>query len=201
MIVLVRHARTSGGTGRCIGQTPLPLSPAGVVQAHGLISTLGAVRFGRIVSSPAVRAMETVAPLALHLGLDVETLPGLDEIDMGLWEGQSFAVLKQTDAEAYEQRGRRFASFRPPGGESFADVAARALSVLESLPESTLPILAATHAGVIRSLLCRLTGHPLDDLFHFTPRHGWCCVLARADSGLQVLAESIAPDQVEEALN
>lgn len=201
MIVLMRHARTTGGRGRCIGRTPLPLSAAGVAQAQGLVQSLGPIDFKALYSSPSTRALETLAPLASYLDFDVTVVPALDEIDMGQWEGRAFETICEDDPVGYERRGRQFATFRPPDGECFNDVADRALAALAAFPVGPAPVLALTHAGVIRSILCRLTNHPMDDLFHFTPQHTWCCVLGQTDAGLQVLAEDLPPDRVHTLLD
>jgi probable phosphoglycerate mutase len=177
VIVLLRHGRTEGGRGRCVGRTALRLSPEGLDQALGLADDLGAVGFARLCSSPAIRAQATIAPLAGRLGLGVETLPALDEIDMGAWDGLAFDDIRTRFPEEYAARGERLGRYRAPGGESFEDVADRAMAALAGLAAGPLPVLVATHAGVIRSVLCRVTGRPLDDLFHFTPGYARCTVL------------------------
>ncbi|MCJ2164778.1 histidine phosphatase family protein [Pseudodesulfovibrio sp. S3] len=196
MIVLLRHARTSGGRGRCIGRTPLPLSGEGVAQALMLEKTLRAVRFARLCSSPSQRALDTIAPLAESLHLSVEVMPGLDEIDMGAWEGFSFEDIRKRSPEEYALRGSRFGSFRPTGGESFNDVADRAMGILDGLAAGPQPVLAVTHAGVIRSVLCRLTGHPLDDLFHFAPDNLGCTVLRPMQPGHELAATGLLPEDI-----
>ncbi|WP_207261157.1 histidine phosphatase family protein [Desulfovibrio sp. Huiquan2017] len=190
MIVLLRHGRTEGGEGRCVGRTNLPLSSEGREQARDLADVLGGVPWARLCSSPAGRALATIAPLAGRLGQDVEVLPALDEIDMGAWDGLSFAAIRERFPSEYAARGRRLAQFRVPGGESFADVADRAMSAFAELARGPQPVLAATHAGVIRAVLCRVSGHPLDDLFRFKPGNARCTVL-RTDHGLALEAADL----------
>lgn len=197
MIVLLRHGRTGGGKGRCVGRTDLRLSPEGLAQAEALSEGLGAVRFARLCSSPAGRARDTIGPLAARLGLDVEILPALDEIDMGAWDGLAFDDIRARFPEEYAARGREFGRFRAPGGESFRDVAERAMGALGELADGPLPVLAATHAGVIRAVLCRVTGHPLDGLFRFRPGYGRCTVL-RTDGGLALEAADLDARAVRE---
>jgi 8-oxo-(d)GTP phosphatase len=57
-----------------------PLSEKGFAQARGLVELLGGQRIETIVSSPAVRCVQTVEPLAEALGLEVVE-------DVVLWEG------------------------------------------------------------------------------------------------------------------
>ncbi len=196
MIVLMRHARTMQGHGRCIGRTDVPLSGEGVDQAAGIAGELGNVPFARLCSSPARRARDTLAPLAQCLGMDMEIAPDLDEIDMGEWDGLHFDDIRARFPEAYAERGRGFGRFRPPGGESFNDVADRAMAVLARLAALPRPVLAVTHAGVIRSVLCRVTGHPMDDLFHFKPGYGTGAVLAPEAGNFQLIAADVGPGEL-----
>ena len=200
MIVLMRHARTEGGEGRCIGRTPLDLSEAGREQAARAAASLAGCGFARLCSSPARRAVDTLRPLAERLHLEPELMPGLDEIDMGEWDGLPFDEIRERDPGAYAERGRAFAAFRPPGGESFADVAQRAMAALLSLAAGPQPVLAVTHAGVIRAALCRLTGHPLDDLFHFSPEHAVCTVVRSDPEGLRLVGAGVPPAMVHTLL-
>ncbi|EGB13368.1 Phosphoglycerate mutase [Pseudodesulfovibrio mercurii] len=197
MIVLLRHARTEGGRGMCVGRTPLLLSPEGHVQALDLAGCFVEIPWARLCSSPARRARETLSPLAARLGRVVDILPALDEIDMGAWDGLPFEVLRERFPEAYAARGQGLGRFRVPGGESFADVADRAMAVLEELARGPQPVLAATHAGVLRAVRCRLTGHPLDDLFRFTPGNAQCTVLG-TDGGLSLAAADLDAPAVRE---
>ena len=78
-IVLVRHAialarRTWDGD-----DTLRPLAGRGLEQAEALVGRLRDCRIGQVWSSPAVRCVDTVAPLASSLGLDVVVAPELAE--------------------------------------------------------------------------------------------------------------------------
>ena len=79
---MIRHAK-AGSRQRWEGDDRLrPVSPAGARQAKGLLGALepfGGARIGRVVSSPYVRCIETVAPLAEQLGLEVEEAEDLAE--------------------------------------------------------------------------------------------------------------------------
>ena len=76
---LVRHAK-AGSRGDWDGPDHLrPLSKKGHRQAEALVSLLADAQVKRIVSSPFVRCVETVAPLAALLGLEVETSDALAE--------------------------------------------------------------------------------------------------------------------------
>lgn len=78
-IYLVRHAK-AGERSEWDGDDRLrPLSKRGRRQAEGLVGLLDGERFGRIMSSPYVRCMESVVPLAASRGLAVEPTESLSE--------------------------------------------------------------------------------------------------------------------------
>lgn len=191
-IVLLRHAATTGGKGRAIGRTPLELSEKGQRQAASLVEGLprllarlsertggtGARSFAAVYSSPASRALDTLAPQYGQMAQgsfaclpQATILPELDEIDLGEWDGLSFEDIRSRFPEAYAMRGRDMAGFRPPGGENFRDVATRMQAAMIRMATGPLPALAVTHAGCIRTVLCRCTATPLDALFSFSPPH------------------------------
>jgi probable phosphoglycerate mutase len=199
MIVLLRHGRTEGGKGRCVGRAAVPLSPQGLAQALDLADDLGAIPFARLCSSPASRTQATIGPLAARLGLGVDILPALDEIDMGAWDGLSFDEIRARYPDEYAARGRQLDRYRAPGGENFEDVAERAMAALAELAAGPRPVLVATHAGVIRSVLCRVTGHPLEGLFRFSPGCGRCTVL-RPNGRFELVAEDVFARSVRELL-
>jgi phosphohistidine phosphatase SixA len=80
IVYLVRHA-TAGHRASWEGDDDLlrPLDDRGRRQAEGLVELLGRREFERIVSSPAVRCVDTVVPLADSRGLTVEPSDALAE--------------------------------------------------------------------------------------------------------------------------
>ncbi|HEX5616164.1 MAG TPA: phosphoglycerate mutase family protein [Acidimicrobiia bacterium] len=79
MIFLLRHAK-AGDRSQWSGDDRLrPLSRAGHAQAFALVDQLASTPFERIVSSPYVRCMETVVPLAGARGVAIEPSDALAE--------------------------------------------------------------------------------------------------------------------------
>lgn len=79
-LYFVRHA--SAGTRGSFGHgndLERELDPAGVVQANALVELLGDRGVTAVYSSEAMRCVQTVEPLAAHLGLQVEQAPSLTE--------------------------------------------------------------------------------------------------------------------------
>jgi phosphohistidine phosphatase SixA len=82
-IYLVRHAK-AGDRSSWSGPDPeRPLSRAGWQQAHKLGKRLGSVGATTLVSSPSVRCVQTLEPLAERTGLPIQ-------IDVRLTEGAAF---------------------------------------------------------------------------------------------------------------
>jgi 8-oxo-dGTP diphosphatase len=77
--VLIRHA-DAGSRGRWQGEDRVrPLSKKGWRQAAALVESLAAVPLQRVLSSPYVRCVQTVEPLARARGLRVEEIEALAE--------------------------------------------------------------------------------------------------------------------------
>lgn len=76
---LVRHARAGSRDKWHEDDALRPLSKAGRRQAEALVATFRGMEVARIVSSPLVRCVQTVRPLALDRGLPVETSDALAE--------------------------------------------------------------------------------------------------------------------------
>ena len=76
---LVRHAK-AGRRGEFDGPDWLrPLTQAGQLQARGLLQQFHTSKFQAVISSPYVRCMETVVPLASNHGLPIEPHEALAE--------------------------------------------------------------------------------------------------------------------------
>jgi phosphohistidine phosphatase SixA len=90
-IILVRHA-SAGERGAWSGDDRLrPLDARGRKQARGIVSALADRRVDQILSSPYVRCLETVQPLAAALRLEVEERPELAE-GAGPWTPSALAA-------------------------------------------------------------------------------------------------------------
>ncbi len=152
---VVRHGETEwNATGRYQGQTDVALSPTGVSQARQLAARLTGLHFGAVYSSDLTRALETARLLAggLDSRPEVVTLPGLREIDVGQLSGK---VRSEIEAQFPGYVAALRADpwhVRRPGGESMADLAARATRTFDALcaQHPGQRLLIVTHGGVVR---------------------------------------------------
>jgi 8-oxo-dGTP diphosphatase len=93
---LVRHAHAGDRTRWQGDDARRPLSDKGLRQAQGIAGVLRDVPLRRVLSSPAVRCVQTVEPLAAKHGLYVEVEPSLRE---GADPRDTLAVLHAMAAE------------------------------------------------------------------------------------------------------
>jgi 8-oxo-dGTP pyrophosphatase MutT (NUDIX family)/phosphohistidine phosphatase SixA len=78
-LLLVRHGKAIGRGAWKGPDASRPLSERGVAQAASLVDALTAWAPKRIVSSPAVRCVTTVAPLSAATGIEVKREPGISQ--------------------------------------------------------------------------------------------------------------------------
>ncbi|MHB1652636.1 MAG: alpha-ribazole phosphatase [Desulfitobacteriaceae bacterium] len=173
-IYLVRHGEIGiGEEKRYIGQTDINLDHKGVQQALVLQRALSQVQLDKIFSSSLQRSIQTATIIGAGRELKPNIVPELNEINMGLWEGQTFATVKANYPDAFAKRGADPAGFRPPGGESFADLYQRIVPAFETIVNNSFSdVLLVAHAGVNRVLLAHILGLPQANIFRFKQDYG-----------------------------
>lgn len=146
-----------------------PLTRAGFAQAdeigRALAGHLGPRPKLTLWSSPAGRALQTLAIISEHLGLDwhdARTDARLAEIDMGSWGGRYYRDVV-AEAGAIVNPLTRLFSRRAPGGEGYDDVAVRLGSWLSEHEEEGGDRLIVMHGMSSRVLRGLLTGAAVDD--------------------------------------
>lgn len=143
-LYLVRHGDTAWThTGQHTGRTDLPLLPDGENEARRLGRVLSAIRFDAVYSSDLQRSLRT-AKLA---GFDQPRVtPLLREFDYGDYEGL-------TSDEIWAQRPDwQIYVDGCPGGETPAQVHARARSFLSGLAGLEGAAIAFSHGHFLRAL-------------------------------------------------
>jgi probable phosphoglycerate mutase len=173
-VLLIRHGAVEGDAKECfVGAADAAMCAAGEAQIRELAARLRQrVRLDAIYCSDLSRSRRTAELLANGSAIPICVRPALREIDMGDWQGLSRREVTERQPAEYAARGRDIANFRPPGGESFADLASRVLPCWRDLVEDggTQVVAIAGHAGVNRVILCHLLGAPLANLFRIAQR-------------------------------
>jgi probable phosphoglycerate mutase len=164
LLYVARHAQTaSSAVDSFNGQRELPLTEHGREQARKLGQRLAGVRFTAVYRSPLGRTAETAALIAPQIPAQV--VPGLIEIDYGRWEGLSPEQARALDPQRYDAWVADPVSASPPGGETAAQVAERALAAVEQIrsrhPGADERVLAVSHKATLRILAAALTGAPV----------------------------------------
>src|SRR5512135_3739579 len=163
-IDLLRHGEPVGGQ-RFRGTIDDPLSELGWRQMEATAGALPAWQV--VVSSPLRRCADFASALAGRHGVPLEREAGLREIGFGEWEGYTAKELMETSPEALTRFWSDPRGQTPPGGEPFADFAARVVAAWEGLlaRHQGKQILLVCHGGVIRLILAHILEMPLGNLF------------------------------------
>jgi len=191
LIALIRHGPTDWNAQKRVqGSVDTPLSEAGHARMAELLPPAG-FESARPFCSPKLRARQTAA----LLGLEKPTLDDrLAEQNWGTWEGLTRAEMLARDGEdAFVRAGGPGLGFRPPGGESTAEVHARVQSFLTEVAKVSQDAIAVTHMGVLRAAYVLATGWnmstPMPDGLSLTA----ALVLALDDSGKAAIAALNVP--------
>ncbi len=150
-LYVVRHGRTeANATGRLLGRADPGLDSLGQRQAAALAEVLPAR--SRVISSPLRRCQET----AVFLSDQVETDPRLVELDYGELDLQP---LSEIPAEVWAA-WRADPGFRPPGGETLEELAARVGGLLDELRDDsdTGEVILVTHVSPVKAALAWALG-------------------------------------------
>jgi alpha-ribazole phosphatase len=163
-ILFIRHAETDMAGTFC-GQSNPGLNARGRVQISELLRTTSMENIHEIYTSDLLRAQETAQAIAKFLSIECHLRPALREIHFGQWEGIGWKEIEQ-GYPAYAQRWvAEFPNLPAPGGECFGDFERRVLKEVELLMTRINggDIAVVTHAGVLRTVLCRLHGYSEDE--------------------------------------
>lgn len=150
---LVRHGETEWSvTGQHTGKTDLPLIAAGEQRAREIGKLLAGRRFAFVLTSPLQRARETcrLAGYGGNAAIDSNLL----EWDYGEYEGRTTPEIQS------ERPDWSLWSDGVPGGESIAQVAARAQAVIDRALVSSGDVLLFAHGHILRILSSCWLGLP-----------------------------------------
>ena len=152
-VLLARHGQTAWSlSGQHTGLTDLPLTAAGEAEARSLAARLQAQRFARVLCSPLQRAVQTCA--LAGFGTRAEIDARLVEWHYGDYEGRTSAQIHAL------QPGWQLFRDGCPGGETPAQVAQRADSLVGTLRGFDGDTLLFSSGHFLRMLAVRWLGLP-----------------------------------------
>ncbi|HEU4327707.1 MAG TPA: histidine phosphatase family protein [Roseiflexaceae bacterium] len=167
-LLLIRHGETDwNATLRYQGQGGVPLNAQGRAQARRVGERLARYGAAALYTSDIGRASETAAIVGELTGLVPASMPDLREIDVGQWEGLTPEELYRRFPDHMREYERDPARTVRLGGESYAQLQVRAMRALHTIHAAhpgDQTVLAVSHGGTIRALLCHVIGL---DLIHF----------------------------------
>jgi probable phosphoglycerate mutase len=150
VIAFVRHGQTEmNRDGRLQGRLDAPLNEVGLEQAAALARAFAHPAPTRVITSPLRRAVDTAGAIAAAHSLTVEIDARLIELDYGEWDGKPMREIPYEAWAAWHAD----ASFRPPGGESLAEVTARIGAFTNDVLGDDL-VVAVSHVSPIKAAVC-----------------------------------------------
>ena len=167
-VYIIRHGQTEGNKdNKYIGSVDIGLTELGILQAEVTAKHLyGSVKFDAIYSSDLKRAYITAQKTAELQGLEVKTDAGFRELFGGEWENKTFTEIIAGYPDDYKVWKTDYSRVRPTGGESVEEMHERVYTALKKVAKEnegkTIAIFA--HGGVVRSLVCRLSGRKLSQI-------------------------------------
>jgi broad specificity phosphatase PhoE len=152
-VYLIRHGETEWSrTGQHTGRTDIPLTATGEEQARRLRGVLQGIRFALVLVSPMQRARRTCELAGLA---PARVDDALHEWDYGEYEGL-------TSRQIHVQRpGWDVFADGGPGGESPAQVSARADGVLQQIRGVEGNVALVSHGHFLRALGARWCDFPI----------------------------------------
>ena len=126
-----------------------------------------------VISSPLQRCYEFAELITDEDDIVLEISREIQEIDFGLWEGQSPEDIMQKDAENLKKWWKYPTKITPPEGEDFHDFQARVLKSLKQIIQDNKgkKVLLITHSGVIRVILMHALGMHCENMFRLNVEH------------------------------
>ncbi|MFN0007693.1 MAG: histidine phosphatase family protein [Planctomycetota bacterium] len=170
---LIRHAEVHDDwQDKAYGNLDVPLSPTGERKTLDLAASFARTPLARVASSDLSRALLLGKNLSATTSAPLTVDPRLREVWRGDWQGLSRADFRAR----WESEREAFAAdpwnWKGHGGESDAEIFARAWAVLvetaRAARDAESPTIAlATHYNVIRALVTRAVGLRPSQSFSF----------------------------------
>lgn len=170
--LLLRHPPVAlAWAGRCYGRSDMGWSREGLAMARRLTAELAAERFDLIVHSGLRRTARLAESIARASGAAVLADPRWAERDFGDWEGRRWNAIWRETGDAMDGMLTDPARFRPGGGETTAELAARAWNGWTALPTDQ-SVLIVSHGGPIASVRMRAAGAGYANMAALIPKPG-----------------------------
>ena len=170
-LILVRHGATDWNQQRRIqGLSNLGLNETGRGQAEALAQSLKDVKVDAIYTSPLRRAQETARAISRFHQVEVVTLEGLKELDVGEVDGLTYDEMRLQHSEFFTKWMSDFTSVRLPGGGTVPELRDQCCATVQDIVKKQQPgrgekcgdedkvVVAVTHFFPIMCIICNTLG-------------------------------------------
>jgi alpha-ribazole phosphatase len=171
ILYFIRHGQTDWNVkGKIQGSYDSELNDTGINQAKELgqkVLDLN-IKFSKIYSSKQKRALKTAEILSNVTAVEYSPEEGLEEINLGDWEGLSWKEVREKYPKEYEEWYQKRRYTKAPKGESYQDMLDRVLAAIHKIIAiNTDDVAIVTHSAVIMCLQCYITDTPFHDMGKF----------------------------------
>ncbi|MHC4375767.1 MAG: histidine phosphatase family protein [Planctomycetota bacterium] len=194
-IWLARHAQVDRRwRAKAYGSQDVPLGPDGLLASEGLGSRLARAGVGALVGSDLSRAAHLARATGRAAALSAPLTPALREVDRGHWQDLPVAELHARHPEEVQAFYDDPWTFRGHGGESDADVVARAWPVLEQMIELNAggTVALCAHYNVLRALVAEALGLEPSGSLRWRLDTACASLLVDDDSGWVLAAHNLS---------
>ncbi len=171
-VILVRHGETEGWMDKRLdGYTDSPLTEKGKRQMQDVAERLARTKVNAIYSSDLSRTRQGAQMLAEKVGLKLNVVPELRELNFGDLENLPYTEgLKKLGDDL--NRALNWVDNRFPGGESLLDMRERVMPAYRKIVKDNSGMVALyAHGGTNRLILCEELGIDLHNFFRIEQDH------------------------------
>ncbi len=164
-LYLLRHGRPEGGEG-FRGRIDPPLSHSGYRMMQAMLQARPDP--DRVISSPLKRCADFARDWAKARQLPLQLEPGIEELDFGQWDGQSYEQVWRDAPDQLQAFWCDPYRHGPPGGEDVAAFEQRVTACVDEWLAQYVgqSLLVVAHGGVLRALIKWALSLPAASLTH-----------------------------------
>jgi alpha-ribazole phosphatase len=203
-LFLIRHGETTDLETKKIykGSLDIPLSDRGRERLGRVSSYLSDKHIHHVYTSALSRAVESGTIIARVHGLSIESIPALNEINFGLWEGLSFDEISAQYPTELDLWIRDPEVHSPPEGEPLRQAQERIMTAIHGMGDAHRGqnVAIVAHGGTLRIIICTLLQVKLSNLFKIGQDHGCINIVDLHENGnvtIQLLNFTVSPEPCE----
>lgn len=192
-LLIARHGETDWNAAKIIqGQQDRPLNKKGVEQSKNLLFLLNTIPLVRIYSSSLQRTIQTAQPICTEKKITLERKSELNEIKLGVFEGQQKEIFKdEYSRECYQTFLNDEINVVPPGrGENLTMVEKRVKGLVKNCVKIVLEsghVLMVGHRNVNKMIIKILMKLSFNDGYEVEHKNSWLYIFAPSSSKIYLV--------------